>query len=201
MSEIHPEPVPLRSRTLLSMTVDCACGDEDHEGIVVEVEHVYLAEQDVGTCENCHLPHRNPGMVALAVGDESVLLSEGEALRVAHRLIRGADLCAEAGEDPPDLERDMARFGALAEPPRSVFKAGDVISVPPEVIRVTRFRTSSRLVIKRRKAGQRPGECKGCGAVIETGDLYAAATEPTSDRCIRCVDGWPLAATGPKGLQ
>ena len=78
---------------------------------------------------------------------------------------------------------------------------GDVISVPPEVIRVTRFRTSSRLVIKRRKAGQRPGECKACGAVIETGDLYAAATEPTSDRCIRCVDGWPLAATGPKGLQ
>ena len=200
MSEIHPEPVPLRSRTLLSMTVDCACGDEDHEGIVVEVEHVYLAEQDVGTCENCHLPHRNPGMVGLIVGEGSALMEPELALIVANRLTRVANLILESREEPPDIEREAHRFGAPVEMPGSSFKAGDVISVPPEVIRVTRFRTSSRLVIKRRKAGQRPGECKACGAVIETGDLYAAATEPTSDRCIRCVDGWPLAATGPKGL-
>jgi hypothetical protein len=193
MSESHPEAVPLRSRTLLSMMVDCGCGDEDHEDTLVEVEHVYLAEEDVGTCENCGCPHRNPGMVALAVGDESVLLSEGEALRVAHRLIRGADLCAEAGEDPPDLQRDMARFGALPELPRSTFKPGDVIAVPPEVVRVTRFSASSRLVIKRLKASMRPRECKACGTDIKPGDLYAASSEPTSDRCIRCVDGWPLA--------
>jgi hypothetical protein len=192
MSESHPEAVPLRSRTLLSMMAPCGCGDDDHEGIPVEVEHVYLAEEDVGTCENCHLPHRNPGMVALAVGDESVLLSEGDALRVAHRLIRGADLCAEAGEDPPDLERDMARFGALAELPRSSFKAGDVIAVPPDVIKVTGFRPSSRLVIKRCKMG-RERSCKSCGRTIVPGDLYAAASDPMSDRCIRCVDGWPLA--------
>jgi hypothetical protein len=192
MSESHPEAVPLRSRTLLSMMVPCGCGDDDHEGIPVEVEHVYLAEEDVGTCENCHLPHRNPGMVALAVGDESVLLSEGDALRVAHRLIRGADLCAEAGEDPPDLERDMARFGALPELPRSTFKAGDVITAPPG-IRIAGGRSGSRLVIRKRQAGRREARCASCGTPIRPGDLYAAAADQKSDRCIRCVDGWPLA--------
>ena len=93
---------------------------------------------------------------------------------MANRLTRVANLILESREEPPDIEREAHRFGRPVEMPGSSFKAGDVISVPPEVIRVTRFRTSSRLVIKRRKAGQRPGECKGCGAVIETGDLYAA---------------------------
>ena len=122
------------------------------------------------------------------------------ALIVANRLTRAADLILESREDPPDIEREAHRLGAPVELPGSSFKAGDVISVPPEVVRVTGFRPNSRLVIKRRRASQRAGKCKACGAAIEAGDLYAAATDPMSDRCIRCVDGWPLAATGPKGL-
>ena len=117
MSEPMPEAPSLRARTLLSMIVGCGCeGDEhDDEGTLVEVEHVYLPEEEVGACTNCGHPHRNPGMVGLAVGEECVLLSDMEALKIAHRLIKGAELVAEADEDPPDIDRDIARFTAAAK--------------------------------------------------------------------------------------
>jgi ribosomal protein S14 len=65
--------------------------------------------------------------------------------------------------------------------------------MPPEVIRATGGRPGSRLVIRKRQAGRREARCASCGTPIRPGDLYAAADQK-SDRCIRCVDGWPLAS-------
>ena len=116
MSESHPEHAPVRARTLLVMPVGCSCdGDhEDDDETLVVVEHVYLAEGEAGTCGGCGHLHHDPGLVCLVVGEDSVLLTDQEALKLAHRLIKGADLIAEAAEDPPDIERDMARFAVAA---------------------------------------------------------------------------------------
>jgi len=42
---------------------------------------------------------------------ESAMLTPDEALLLADRLKRAADLVLETLEDPPDLEREAARFG------------------------------------------------------------------------------------------
>ena len=194
----HEGHVHSRTRNIWHEILDDGEGDDD--GTLIAVDHVYLPDGSFA-CSDCGAPGHDPGMVGLIVGEGSALLEPELALIVANRLTRAADLILESREDPPDIEREAHRLGAPVELPGSSFKAGDVISVPPEVVRVTGFRPNSRLVIKRRRASQRAGKCKACGAAIEAGDLYAAATDPMSDRCIRCVDGWPLAATGPKGLQ
>ena len=193
----HEGHVHSRTRNIWHEILDDGEGDDD--GTLIAVDHVYLPDGSFA-CGDCGAPGHDPGLVGLIVGEGSALLEPELALIVANRLTRVANLILESREEPPDIEREAHRLGAPVELPGSSFKAGDVISVPPEVVRVTGFRPNSRLVIKRRKASQRPGRCKACGAAIEAGDLYAAATEPTSDRCIRCVDGWPLAATGPKGI-
>lgn len=72
---------------------------------------------------------------------------------------------------------------------------GDVITVPLEVARQTGFRASSRLVI-RRGAVDHLHPCKSCGAFIKAGELYAGCSEYTSDRCVNCVAGWPVAQRG-----
>ena len=73
-------------------------------------------------------------------------------------------------------------------------QVGDVIAVPPEVIAVTKFSETSRLTIRRATAGQAYNKCHSCDRHFSDGDLYAACTEVTSHRCIKCVDGWPLKA-------
>jgi hypothetical protein len=182
----HEGHVHFRTRHIWCEVLD----DEDETPIAVS--HLYLPESEAGVCPHCHEPHQNPGVVGLALGDEFAAMDAELALTLADRLVRAAHLVLEAEEQPADLEREIARFGAPPEPPRSSFKPGDVIAVPPDVIKVTGFRPSSRLVIKRCKMG-RERSCKSCGRTIVPGDLYAAASDPLSDRCIRCVDGWPLA--------
>jgi len=105
MTEPHPEAVPLRTRTLLFMPL------EDQDSAVC-VDHVYLAEGEAGTCEHCGGQAHDPGQVGLIVGEENVLLTAEEALVIANRLTRAAELVLESMEDAPDLERDMARFAA-----------------------------------------------------------------------------------------
>ena len=191
MTEQHPEHVHSRTRNIWHTMLDDGEGDED--GTFIAVDHLYLPDGSFN-CQDCGAPGHDPGMVGLIVGDGSALLEPELALTLANRIARAANLILESMEQPPDIEREAARFGAPDEPFRTSLKAGDVIAVPPEVIKVTSFRATSRLVIKKRRASQRKGTCKSCGTDLEPGDLYAAATEPTSDRCIRCVDGWPLAA-------
>ena len=192
----HEGHVHSRTRNIWHEILDDGEGDDD--GTLIAVDHLYLPDGSFA-CSDCGAPGHDPGMVGLIVGEGSALLEPELALIVANRLTRAANLILESREEPPDIEREAHRFGAPVELPGASFKAGDVIAVPPGVIRVTRFRETSRLVIKRCKSGKEK-ECKSCGGPITAGDLYAAASEPTSDRCIRCVDGWPLAATGPKGI-
>jgi hypothetical protein len=87
-------------------------GDKD-----LLIEHVYLPEGAAGKCchDDCGNPAHDPGMAGLVLGDETVLLSAEEALTVANRLTRVANLILESEEDRPDIERDIARFAASAE--------------------------------------------------------------------------------------
>lgn len=113
MTENHPEAVPLKYRTVLTMSADSETG-------VVSVDHVYLPDGSFH-CDDCGKPGHDPGMVSLVVDDEvqelpsRVLLSAAEALVVANRLQRAASLILESDEDEPDLVREVNRFGA--EPP------------------------------------------------------------------------------------
>lgn len=108
MTEDHPGPVPVRTRNLLHMHLD----DEDDS--FIDVDHVYLPEGEAGTCGHCDCdqPAHDPGMVGLAVSDGNAVLTAEQALVVANRLTRAANLIFESEESPADIERDMARFAA-----------------------------------------------------------------------------------------
>jgi len=83
------------------------------------VDHVYEPE-GAGTChhEGCGKPSHDPGMVGLVMSGEdatvSALLEPGEALVLAERLQRAASLVMESMEEPPDIEREAARYTATA---------------------------------------------------------------------------------------
>ena len=96
----------LQARAIYHMTLD----DEPRERDLL-VEHVYLPE-GAAKCENCGKPHQDPGLVGLIVGDESALLTAEEALVLANRLTRAANLVLEAEEDVADIEREAARLAA-----------------------------------------------------------------------------------------
>ena len=107
MTEPHPDAIPLRTRTIWHML----CDDDE---TAVLVEHVYLPEGAAGTCDHCGGLAHDPGLVGLIVGDDSALLSAKQALALANRLTKAAELVLESEEDVPDVERDMARFAAAA---------------------------------------------------------------------------------------
>lgn len=98
---------PIRSRTLYFMI----CDDEETE---VSVEHVYLPEGEAGTCDHCGQPAHDPGLVGLNVGEDLALLTAEQALVLANRLVKAAELILESDEDLPDVEREAARFGGTS---------------------------------------------------------------------------------------
>jgi hypothetical protein len=106
----HPEAIPLRTRTLHTMILD------DDAETLITVEHVYLPEGAAGPCRDCGKPAHDPGMVGLAVGDGLALLDAEQALVLANRITKAAELVLQSEEDVPDIEREAARFGAPAEP-------------------------------------------------------------------------------------
>jgi hypothetical protein len=91
---------PLHVRTVGGITAD---------NISIQVDHVY-------TMETCEHGHPEPGLVGLAVFKDddrlSVLLSPDDALIIANRLQRAANLVMEAGEDLPNPEREYRRHNA-----------------------------------------------------------------------------------------
>jgi hypothetical protein len=107
MTEHSPEAPAVRSRTVYHMILD----DEPEERDLL-VEHVYIPEGEAGECPHCGRPAHDPGLVGLVVGDSSALLTAEEALTVANRLTRAANLVLESEEDVPDIEREAARLSA-----------------------------------------------------------------------------------------
>jgi len=102
------EPVPpIRGRIVYFTVLDDEPGERE-----LMVEHVWLSGDD--PCGNCGKPSHDPGMVGLMLGGEHAIMTAEEALVLANRLTRAANLVLEAQEDVPDLERDMARFAAAA---------------------------------------------------------------------------------------
>jgi hypothetical protein len=98
--------------TLRSRTIGHVHPDDD---TLIVVEHVYAAEGTAGSCSDCGKPAHDPGMVGLVVHQEddepvSVLMLAEDALVLAGRLTRAANLIFESQEDVPDIARDMARF-------------------------------------------------------------------------------------------
>ena len=81
----------------------------------ISVDHLYDSEP--AACPGCGGRCVAPGLVALTVTDESVLLTPEEALLLANRLTRAANLVLETMEDAPDAEREAARFGAVPDYP------------------------------------------------------------------------------------
>lgn len=97
-------------RTFLTYTTD--------DDTIVLVEHVFAAEGHAGKCDECGQDAHDPGVVGLALaGDNgttmSVLVPPEVALLIANRLERAANAVLESMEEPEDLERSMARFGAV----------------------------------------------------------------------------------------
>lgn len=93
----------LRVRSVGGVTT--ATGDE------IDVDHVYTLE----TCEHGHL---EAGMVGLHVKNDdegqtvNVLMTPDDALVIANRLQRAAELVMEVGEDVADPEREYRRYQA-----------------------------------------------------------------------------------------
>lgn len=109
MTESKPEANPVRTRSAGTLFLD--------EDASVHVDHVFLAEGKAGTCDHdgCNEPAHDPGGVGITVcedddTDVTVVMSPLQALWLANRLTRAANFALESGEEPPDLERDIARI-------------------------------------------------------------------------------------------
>jgi DNA-binding helix-hairpin-helix protein with protein kinase domain len=102
---------PLRERVILNMAVS----GTDTE---VQVGHVYQA--GIAPCPCCGEECEAAGYVSLDVlSDGPALLAAEEALLVANRLTRAANLVLETMEDPSDIEREVARLGRTSQEPSS----------------------------------------------------------------------------------
>lgn len=101
----HDGHVCSRVRHIWGTVLDAGPG---MDGIPVSLGHLYLPEGalDCGCSD--------PGMLVLKIGESTVFLDEGVAGTLENRLHRGRDMILEAGEEPADIERDMARFAATA---------------------------------------------------------------------------------------
>jgi hypothetical protein len=98
-------------------------------GVDVSVDHLY--DTDAEPCPGCGGRCGMAGMVGLSLEFESpdpeaeiasweagVVLSPEEALWLANRLRRAADVCYEMTEDPPDVRREVIRLSTPAAPPQ-----------------------------------------------------------------------------------
>jgi hypothetical protein len=110
----EPAAMPMKNRTLMRLMVDV------EENTFVEVEHVYAPAGHHGVYEHVgDGPPHDPGLVGLTVKDTDemagVLLFPDQALLLANRLIRAANLVMESDEGLPDVEREAARFHGHGE--------------------------------------------------------------------------------------
>lgn len=113
MTEHGPDTIPLRARVVGAIY---PCEDS-----TVIVAHLFEPEGSSGECDNdgCGNDAHDPGLVDLTVlhGEDGVAVQmfPGEALELANRLERAANLVLESAEDVPDVEREAARFAPHRE--------------------------------------------------------------------------------------
>jgi len=94
----HP---PLRYRNIAFLVT----GD----GSEISVDHLYVAGPETCSHDGCDNPAVSPGMVGLALDDAEGVFTPAEALLIANRLTRAANIVLEAEEQLPDIEREAAR--------------------------------------------------------------------------------------------
>jgi hypothetical protein len=107
----HDRPA-LRTRTIGSVYPS--------DDVMIIVEHVYAP--GTAPCDGCGQHAHDPGVVGMIIDrDEhdpfAVSLSAEDALLLANRLTRAANLVLELGEDTPDIEREAARFAPEGSQP------------------------------------------------------------------------------------
>ena len=87
-------------------------------GDEIAVDHLY--DPDPDPCPDCGGDCIAAGMIGMTAGSITVTLIPEEALLLASRLERAVNVVLETMEDPPDIERDMARFAPAGpgEPPQ-----------------------------------------------------------------------------------
>ena len=106
------EHIPLRMRVIGSVYPS--------DDVAITVEHVYAP--GAAPCGGCGQHAHDPGIVGLAIdrGEEQpvlVSLAAEDALLLANRLTRAANVVLELGEDTPDIEREAARFAPEGSQP------------------------------------------------------------------------------------
>jgi hypothetical protein len=104
------EPAAVRARTIGSVYPS--------DDVTIMVEHVYAP--GTAPCGGCGQHAHDPGVVGMITsrgGHEpfGVSLAAEDALLLANRLTRAANIVLELGEDAPDIEREAARFAPAGE--------------------------------------------------------------------------------------
>lgn len=106
--EFHEHPAP-RERNIADF--------ETADGTSIRIDHLFIAAEDLEPCPNCGGQCVSAGLVGLVLDEVPAVLSPEEALMVANRLTRAANLVLETLEDAPDPEREAVRFGAVPDFP------------------------------------------------------------------------------------
>lgn len=84
------------------------------DGTIADIEHVFAGEGSI-TCGDCGEAVQDAGFVGLTIADDEgvvqAMLAPEDALLLAARLTRAANLVLETGEQPPDFDREAAKYG------------------------------------------------------------------------------------------
>jgi len=94
----HP---PLRARNIATLFTD--------DGSEISVNHLYVAGPETCSHDGCENPAVSPGLVGLTLDDAAGMFTPAEALLIANRLTRAANIVLETEEQLPDIERESAR--------------------------------------------------------------------------------------------
>ena len=94
----HP---PLRARNIGYLNAE--------DGSEISVDHLYVAGPETCSRDGCGNPAVSPGLIGLTLDDAMGMFTPAEALLIANRLTRAANIVLEAEEQLPDIEREAAR--------------------------------------------------------------------------------------------
>lgn len=88
--------------------------EDDEDGpFVISLDHVYLTQSHF--CEKCNKQEPDAGVISLSIVDDedetvTVFLDASEALVLANRIERAANIILEDLEDPESMDRAALRY-------------------------------------------------------------------------------------------